>query len=280
MTTQTSPAPVVAEDESSIYELFMGLMTIASLVVMFFILVVRVPQVDAILVSTDTLFCIIFIFDFARSLLRAPDRRAYLLGPRPGRSLPTGVLDLLGSIPSVGIFRVFRVFRLARIARILRARGARSLALEFVRRRAEAAIYIIVVASLSVLVIGSCAIAYVEPSAEGSNIKTGGDAFWWAFVTITTVGYGDRFPVTEGGRLVGMVTMAVGIGIFGVLTSYLSSIFLAPREEDDPAPASAPVPVEPAGEAGGAVAAELAALRAEMAELRRLLEPRAGDSAS
>jgi voltage-gated potassium channel len=258
----------------------MGLMTIASLVVMFFIVVVRIPQVEAILVSTDTLFCIIFLFDFARSLTRAPDRSAYLFGPRPGRSLPTGVLDLLGSIPSVGIFRFFRVFRLARIARILRARGARSLALEFVRRRAEAAIYIIVVASLAVLVIGSCAIAYVEPSAEGSNIKTGGDAFWWAFVTITTVGYGDRFPVTEGGRLVGMVTMAVGIGIFGVLTSDRSSIFLAPRKEDASSEPSASAPSAPAGEAGGAVAAELAAMRAEMAELRRLLEPRSGDSAS
>jgi voltage-gated potassium channel Kch len=278
MTIKTSAEAVVRPDESSMYELFMGLMTIASLVVMFFIVVVRVPQVDAILVSTDTLFCVIFLVDFAKSLARAPDRSAYLFGSRPGRTLPTGVLDLLGSIPTIGIFRFFRVFRLARIARILRARGARSLALEFVRRRAEAAIYIIVITSLAVLVIGSCAIAYIEPPAEGSNIKTGGDAFWWAFVTITTVGYGDRFPVTEYGRFVGMVTMAVGIGIFGVLTSYLSSIFLAPREEDDAG--TEPVATTAAADTPGTVAVELAALRAELADLRRLLEPRSGDPAS
>ena len=106
----------------------------------------------------------------------------------------------------------------------------------------------------------------VEPPVDGSNIKTGGDAFWWAFVTITTVGYGDQFPVTPTGRFVGMVTMAVGIGIFGVLTSYLSSIFLA---KDDEAPVkSAPAPVAELDP----LRAELIELRAEMAGLRRLLE--------
>ena len=93
----------------------------------------------------------------------------------------------------------------------------------------------IVLTSFVVLLAGSSLIALVEPAVDGSNIKTGGDAFWWAFVTITTVGYGDRFPVTPTGRFVGMVTMAVGIGIFGVLTSYLSSLFLA---KDDEAPAT------------------------------------------
>jgi voltage-gated potassium channel len=127
-------------------------------------------------------------------------------------------------------------------------------------------VYVITLMSFVVLLVGSILIAYVEPPAQGSNIKTGGDAFWWAFVTITTVGYGDRFPVTEAGRIVGMITMAVGIGIFGVLTSYLSTVFLS-RPEDDPA-ATTPAP-KPAPDP---IQAELAALRAEMAGLRRVLE--------
>jgi voltage-gated potassium channel Kch len=264
------PAPAEHQEQSSLYELFMGLMTIMSLVIMFLTLVVRNDDVDAILTGTDTLLCIMFLFDFARSLKVAPSKSAYLFGPRPGRTLPQGVLDLLSSIPSVGIFRFFRVFRLARVARILRARGAKSLAKEFLARRAESAIYIIAVLAMLVLVIGSSLIAFVEPDAEGANIEDGGDAFWWAFVTITTVGYGDRFPVTEGGRLVGMLTMAVGIGIFGVLTSYLSSLFMAPPETpgQDDAPGS---PAEPPPDE---VAAQLAAVRAELADLRRLLETR------
>jgi voltage-gated potassium channel Kch len=259
--------------ESSIYELFMGIMTIASLVIMVLILVVRVPEVDAILVSTDTLLCLLFLVDFVRSLKRAPDKSAYVFGAQPGRTLPRGLLDLLSSIPGIGVFRFFRVFRLARVARILKAKGAKSLATEFLARRGESAIYIIALAAMFVLVVGSSMIAFVEPSVDDSNIKTGADAFWWAFVTITTVGYGDRFPVTEIGRFVGMMTMAVGIGIFGVLTSYLSSVFMAPPETaTDDAGAADP--------SGDAVAAELSAVRAELADLRRLLESRSGDPAT
>jgi voltage-gated potassium channel len=269
MTTPSDPAipaappvdPGAAGDlgESSMYELFMGILTIMSLAVMAFRLLVRVPQIEGILGGVDTLFCFIFLVDFARSLVQAPSKRDYLFGERPGRTLPTGVLDLLGSIPAVGVFRAFRVFRLARVARIVRARGATALAREFIDRRAESAIYVIVLASLLVLLLGSSAIAFIEPGVEGANIESGSDAFWWAFVTITTVGYGDRFPVTEWGRFVGMLTMAVGIGIFGVLTSFLSATFMAP-----PTP-PAGTPKEPTM---ADLAAELAAVRRELEAMR------------
>lgn len=291
---QTGAPAVENEEKSSLYELFMGLLTIMSLVIMFLILVVRAPEVEAILYGTDTLLCLLFLVDFAKRLRAAPDRPSYLFGPRPGRSLPQGMLDLLSSIPSLGIFRFFRVFRLARVARLLRARGAKSLTAEFIARRGESALYIIAIAALLVLVVGSSMIAFVEPEVEGSNIKTGADAFWWAFVTITTVGYGDRFPVTEGGRLVGMLTMAVGIGIFGVLTSYLSSVFIATpdasEEEGTETIASAPTGSAASSDAAmvavaatapsDAVVAELAAVRAELTELRRLLETRSGGHAT
>jgi voltage-gated potassium channel len=263
-----SDRPAAARDpsERAVYELFIGLMTIMSLIVMVFLVFVRRPEVETILASTDTLLCVLFLFDFLRSYRRAPQKRVYLFGDAPGRSLPQGLFDLLGSIPGTGILRVFRIFRVARLTRAVRASGSRGLAKEFVKRRAESAVYVIILASFLVLLLGSCLIAIVEPAAAGSNIKTGGDAFWWAFVTITTVGYGDRFPVTQAGRFVGLVTMAVGIGIFGVLTSYLSTVFLA-RHEVDPPPA-APVP----GTELGSIKAELEALRVEMAGVRRLLE--------
>jgi len=253
-------------DESPIYELFIGLMTIISLFIVFFQLVVRAPQVDTILTSSDTLVCLLFLWDFARSYRRAPSKRDYMFGERPGRTLPHGLFDLLGSIPGFSLLRVLRIFRVARLTRLVRASGSRGLAVEFFRRRAESAVYVIILTSFVVLLVGSSLIALVEPPVDGSNIKTGGDAFWWAFVTITTVGYGDRFPVTPTGRFVGMVTMAVGIGIFGVLTSYLSSIFLA--KDDDAPVTSAPNPVAELDP----LRAELVELRAEMAGLRRLLE--------
>ena len=75
-----------------------------------------------------------------------------------------------------------------------------------------------------------------EERTKGSNIHDYPDALWWAIVTVTTVGYGDRFPTTEGGRVVAVVLMLVGIGLIGVLTATVASVFIkehtdANREE-------------------------------------------------
>ena len=74
-----------------------------------------------------------------------------------------------------------------------------------------------------------------ERDVEGSNIQGLPDALWWALVTVTTVGYGDQFPVTAGGRGVGVVLMLMGIGIFGLLAGSLASFFVR-HEESEPDP--------------------------------------------
>lgn len=62
-----------------------------------------------------------------------------------------------------------------------------------------------------------------ERFAEGSKITTFGDAIWWAIVTITTVGYGDLYPVTLLGRVIAVVLMLSGIVVIGILTAALAS---------------------------------------------------------
>lgn len=69
----------------------------------------------------------------------------------------------------------------------------------------------------------------LEKGIDGSNIHNAGDALWWAFVTITTVGYGDFYPVTYEGRIVAAVLMTAGVGLFGTFTGFVASWFL---EED------------------------------------------------
>jgi len=84
------------------------------------------------------------------------------------------------------------------------------------------------------LIVFACAglILSFEADAPGSNIHSFGDAIWWAIVTVTTVGYGDRFPVTAGGRGVAVVLMLVGIGLIGVLTATVASYFVEQKADE------------------------------------------------
>ncbi len=230
--SQSISIPVERDrSENSSYELFIGALTVISLVGMVVLLLLPADSaIRPIFQSADTLYCIIFLFDFLRNLSRAPVKKDYLLWQ--------GIIDLLSSIPAIPALRLFRIFRIARIARFLKVYKSRDLLNEFIQRRAESALYLTILLALMLLIIGSSLVLIFESKTPDANILNSKDAFWWAYVTITTVGYGDHFPVTGSGRVIAMVLMTFGIGIFGVLTSFFSSIFLAPsakkKEEENP----------------------------------------------
>ena len=99
--------------------------------------------------------------------------------------------------------------------------------------------------------MSSISVLHFESTANG-NIKTAQDAVWWAVVTITTVGYGDRYPVTAEGRVVATVLMIAGVGFLGTVAGLVSSWFQTPGAKKG--------------------VSEIEALRAEIASLRRLIE--------
>ena len=84
----------------------------------------------------------------------------------------------------------------------------------------------VLIAAAATLFLGAWLVLLFEENAKGSNIHNYPDALWWAIVTVTTVGYGDRFPVTGGGRTVAVILMLVGIGLIGVLTATVASVFI------------------------------------------------------
>jgi voltage-gated potassium channel len=82
------------------------------------------------------------------------------------------------------------------------------------------------------VIFGSLAMLNVENHAQ-SNIKTPGDALWWSLATITTVGYGDRYPVTAEGRVIAVMLMISGAALFSTFTAFIATYFLQPAEQND-----------------------------------------------
>lgn len=80
--------------------------------------------------------------------------------------------------------------------------------------------------------LGALAILDAEQSADDANIVTLGDALWWATTTVTTVGYGDRFPVTTEGRFVALALMLVGIALIGSVTAAVAAWFISQVEAE------------------------------------------------
>jgi voltage-gated potassium channel len=245
------------------------MLTVLSLGIMV-VLVLPVSEATRRLLTVyDNAICVIFLLDFFGNLSRAPTKREYFIGRR-------GWLDLLGSIPSLGFFkytallRLARLSRLARITRLLRGQNKRELIDDVVTHRGEYAAFVSVMAAMIVLVVCSVLVLQFESRAADANITTGGDALWWALVTITTVGYGDYFPVTGAGRITGAFVMFAGVGIIGALASILASVLVAPTENEDER-----------DEAAGTrtVQDELVEIKAELTALRRALSV-GGDSPS
>ncbi|NHF62540.1 potassium channel family protein [Microcella pacifica] len=120
--------------------------------------------------------------------------------------------------------------------------------------RGQVTMYLVTASSMLIL-IASVAILDVEQDAPGALITSFGDAIWWAFVTITTVGYGDLFPVTTAGRLVAAGLMVAGIALLGSVTATFASWFVervARPATSEPATAAVARGDEPDQEAGNA----------------------------
>ena len=146
-----------------------------------------------------------------------------------------GWADLLASLPFQQV-KILRVFRLVRVFRLLREYGVRNIARSLLQDRAGSALLILLLMGILVLEFGSLWILDVEQNAPGANITTASDALWYTIVTISTVGYGDRYPVTNEGRVIGSLIIIVGVGIFGTFTGYLANLFLAPSKKAAAAP--------------------------------------------
>jgi voltage-gated potassium channel len=250
------------------YDLVIGLLAIFSLIILIPLYFGNLSQSDQfVLIVLEDSLCAVFLFDFFRSLRLASNKWGYFL--KGG-----GWLDLLGSLP-FSAFAIFRVARLFRIIRLLRKMTGGELRRILTRRLAQSTLLFTLVIALFLIFTISWIVLRAEQGAPNANIKTYHDAVWWAFVTITTVGYGDYYPVTTLGQSMAIILMFFGLGIIGVLSSFLASTFISlqsrrkakvegekQNDEDEDNDEDETSNLE----------AELAAMKAELAAIKQLLE--------
>ncbi len=210
---EESPNPDVT------YEVFIWIVTVIALaLLLLYYFAPLSTEVQEVLFAVDAMFvCPVLLFDVGRTLYKASNRKRY--------ALTWGWLDFLGSVPWFPVLRLLRLARLLRVSRSLRASTPKEVWGSATQSLAQSTLMVAVFTLLLVLILGSSAIVLVENSSTDANIKNGQDAVWWTFVTVATVGYGDRYPVTPGGRAIGVAVMIVGVSVFSIFTGYLATVF-------------------------------------------------------
>jgi voltage-gated potassium channel len=171
------------------------------------------------LITLDTIICALFLFQLSLDLFRSKHRLQYL---------KEHWIDFVASIPIIEPIRYARIFHILRIFRLLRS--SQSVLKQIQSNRKEATIASILVLMVTLISLGSVFMLVFEGQNPNANIQTAGDAIWWAFVTISTVGYGDHYPITVAGKVLAVFIIISGVGIFGMISGLITSIITEPEK--------------------------------------------------
>ena len=166
-----------------------------------------------VLIGLDFIICSVFLLQLTIDLFRAENKTSYL---------KVHWIDFLASIPMIEPLRFARIFQILRVILVLRS--SKRIFRELFRNRKETTLASIILLLVLLLTIGAGTILLLEHKQPGANITTGHDALWWAFVTISTVGYGDHYPVTNSGKLVASLVIICGVGVFGMISGLVTSL--------------------------------------------------------
>jgi len=172
----------------------------------------------------DYVVSAVFLTDFAARFVSAPSKLAFM---------KWGWIDLLSSLPTCNWLMLSRFARVVRLLRLIRALRSIEVLLKviFRNRIRNSFLIVIVVASLMIVSCASVMLS-LERGVKDANITTAGDALWWATTTATTVGYGDKYPVTAEGRIVAVVLMITGVGLFSTFSGTVAAILLKSNQSE------------------------------------------------
>jgi voltage-gated potassium channel len=221
MSTDESQQPDPSEMKNEGYEIFIASLAILSIVNLVLLYVIPVPDMRNILFVMNALLTIVFLGDFFYRLFTAKSKSRYFWRE-------FGWADLVSSLWFEQL-KVFRLFRLVKVYRLMKEKGAKQVAKALFTNRAGSALLTLLLVGILMMEFGSLGMLRLEQDVAGANITSASDSMWYTVVTMSTVGYGDQYPVSNPGRVLGTVIIIVGVGIFGTLTGFLANAFLSPR---------------------------------------------------
>jgi len=178
----------------------------------------------------DGVFFVLFSLEYALRVYIEPRKRDFIFSFY-------GIIDLLATLPSIPrLFPGFRVLRILRFLRIFRIFKATRFILAVDRltaalRQVQQELLALGILSLMLVYLAACGIYYCEREAQPEQFGSILDSMWWAVVTLTTIGYGDVYPVTTGGRVFTALVALIGVGLIAIPSGLLASVLTEARVE-------------------------------------------------
>lgn len=218
-------------EKSVIGDAIMIFLSLVSVSLLFFeILAEHTPQQSHALGIADVCIASVFLFEFCVRFIRAPSRAIFLR---------RHWWELLASIPfnseatqALRGLNLLRIFRLIRLLRLIRFLVRLKIILNASTRFAQQT-YLIYICTLAGIVVmaGALGFHYME-SGVNPNVHGFWDSFWWTIVTVTTVGYGDIYPVTTGGRIIAIFLMLGGIATLSAVTAVIAAYLVRQKNSE------------------------------------------------
>jgi voltage-gated potassium channel len=184
------------------------------------------PATESAILALDYVIWAVFATEYAIKLFLAPNRRRFV-----AHHIPDLIIVVVPMLRQLRVLRSLRLLRLLRLALLagFAAKGVREAGGILRHRGLNWVLLIVAVLNL----VAAAMVLEFERGSPAANIDSYPDALWWAVTTITTVGYGDRFPMSPAGRGVAVVLMIAGIARFGVITATIAAYFVEQKSEQD-----------------------------------------------
>lgn len=205
----------------SAFELVTMVFSIISMIIILLLQFVSFAvEQKQLLLHLDTGICVVLLSYFVYGLFSATNKKQFL---------KVHWIDLVASIPAVEVLRYGRIVQVLRVLRILRA--ADNVVLHLIKHNKSTMLASLLLVLLLVLGGSAMGVLITETGQPGANIETAGEAIWWALVTISTVGYGEFYPVTTLGRLISSVVIITGVSAFAGISGLVASSLFKPSSE-------------------------------------------------